>query len=176
LIIEERIQRELQLLRLPPRERRFVNCNTGTSCLVFMQCNEPVDPVALVMHYLAEVERTRVIRTKYTQRLIPVSAVAPATMNGLDALAARIVPRRFAAMATAATSYKVEMKIRNHNVLEKQAAIDQVVKSVPTGHFVDLEQPNLVILVEIFKNVCGISVVADYRRYQKFSPIQVVQT
>jgi len=129
----------------------------------------------LVMHYLAEVERTRIIRTKYTQRLIPVSAVAPATMNGLEGLAARIVPRQFAMMATVATSYKVEMKIRNHNVLEKQAAIDQVVKSVPTGHFVDLERPDLVILVEIFKNVCGISVVENYCRYQKFSPIQIAQ-
>jgi hypothetical protein len=50
------------------------------------------------------VQLTYLLVSRYSQRLIPVSAVGPATMNGLEALAAKIVPGRFADLATAATS------------------------------------------------------------------------
>ena len=47
--------------------------------------------------------------------------------------------------------YKIEMRIRNHTAITKDDAIKAIAESVPVGHKVDLSNPDLCILVEIFK-------------------------
>lgn len=54
--------------------------------------------------------------------------------------------------------YKIEIKLRNHNVLDRQEVIDEVLKYVPPNHIIRLDNPQIVILVEIFKviNYCSV--------------------
>jgi len=81
-------------------------------------------------------------------------------------MAAALIPEGFARLAPEPTKvspataisalsdslqYKIEIKLRNHNVIDRQEAIDEVLKYVPTQHKIDLEQPETVILLEIFK-------------------------
>lgn len=47
--------------------------------------------------------------------------------------------------------YKIELRIRNHNTLKRDTLIPELAKSVPEGHTVSLDNPELFILVEIFK-------------------------
>ncbi|KAG6331615.1 hypothetical protein ID866_7479 [Astraeus odoratus] len=47
--------------------------------------------------------------------------------------------------------------------------IQEVAKCMPESYTVDLDSPDVFILVELFKNVCGVSILRDYYRLQKFN-------
>lgn len=47
--------------------------------------------------------------------------------------------------------YKIELRIRNHSTLTRQNLIEAVADSVPKQLKVDLEAPEVFILVEVFK-------------------------
>jgi len=47
--------------------------------------------------------------------------------------------------------YKIELRIRNHSTLTRQSLIEAVADSVPKLLKVDLEAPEVFILVEVFK-------------------------
>jgi len=63
--------------------------------------------------------------------------------------------------------------MRNHTVLVRSALIEHIVQQIPNGHTVDLTDPEVFILVEVFKSVCGISIVEDYYTLQKFNLLQI---
>ena len=47
--------------------------------------------------------------------------------------------------------YKVELRMRNHSTLTRQNLIEAVADSVPKQLKVDLESPEVFVLVEVFK-------------------------
>jgi len=47
--------------------------------------------------------------------------------------------------------YKIELRVRNHTTIPRQTIIETVAQCVPEGHTVDLLEPQLFILVEVFK-------------------------
>lgn len=51
--------------------------------------------------------------------------------------------------------YKIELRMRNHNTLSKATIIEQLAQCVPPEHKVKLEDPELFILVEIWKVNCA---------------------
>jgi len=139
-----------------------------------MQCNAPIDPVRLIIHYLHEVQRTGISRTRYVQRFTPVSASGSASLAGLRSLAEKLIPQAFEDLSPNPCTYKVQIKIRSHNTVQRSDAIEEVLQFVPRKHVIQLEEPDLVILVEIFKNTCGLSVVPEYYNLQKFNPSQIL--
>jgi tRNA acetyltransferase TAN1 len=90
--------------------------------------------------------------------------------------------------------YKIELRIRNHTTLSRLALIEAIAQCVPEGHTVDLEDPELFIIVEVFKvsslqtvslmsklhlflqSICGVSVVRDYYKLQKFNVVEIANT
>ena len=47
--------------------------------------------------------------------------------------------------------YKIELRIRNHNTLTRQTLIEAVADSIPKQLKVDLGNPEVFVLVEVFK-------------------------
>ena len=47
--------------------------------------------------------------------------------------------------------YKIELRMRNHNTMSRSALIDGLAKVIPQRHKVDLDDPEVFILVEVFK-------------------------
>jgi hypothetical protein len=47
--------------------------------------------------------------------------------------------------------YKIEMRIRNHTTISRDTLIQTVARCIPECHSVDLNNPQLFILVEVFK-------------------------
>jgi len=72
-----------------------------------------------------------------------------------------------------AEQYKIELRIRNHNTLTRQRLIEAVADSVPKQLKVDLGNPEVFVLVEVFKSTCGVSVVRDYYNLRKFNVLEV---
>lgn len=56
--------------------------------------------------------------------------------------------------------YKIELRTRNHTTLSRPTIIEHVAACVPEGHSVDLTNPQVFILVEVFK----VGLTTTYRR------------
>ncbi|RPD61192.1 hypothetical protein L226DRAFT_560338 [Lentinus tigrinus ALCF2SS1-7] len=171
--LEKQIAKEVSSMKRPRRETRFANCQTNTPCVVFISCKPPVDPVKLVTTYVQNVVNTGVTNTRFTQRLTPVAGSCVANIPEIQGLCQRVVKPFFTADPDKKYSYKIELRIRNHNTLTRDKLIPELAKCVPEGHTVSLDKPELFILVEIFKSVCGISVVKDYYKLQKFNVMEI---
>ncbi|TFK18379.1 hypothetical protein FA15DRAFT_675319 [Coprinopsis marcescibilis] len=173
LSLEAQIAKEVSEIKKPRSEQRFANCLTDTQCVVFMSCKPPVDPVELVMKYIQNIQETGVTRTRHTQRLVPVSDTCTATIPDIKALCLKLFEKFFSKEKDTKFKYKIELRIRNHTTLTRPIVIQHIASWVPEGHTVSLDNPDIFILVEIFKSICGVSIVRDYYKLSKFNVLEV---
>ncbi|KAG9014865.1 hypothetical protein FRB94_009023 [Tulasnella sp. JGI-2019a] len=146
--------------------------------VAFISCRSPVDPVKLVLAYFQEIETTRRARTRNVLRLSPVTATSPANPPEIIALARGLFPSVFEIEPPVAHRYKIQARIRNNNKLDSQVLIPELAKCVPSdrGHKVDLENPKMVILVEVFQTVCCMSIVPSWIKYKRYNVVEYVQS
>mmetsp|Transcript_7455 Transcript_7455/g.22049 ORF Transcript_7455/g.22049 Transcript_7455/m.22049 type:complete len:321 (+) Transcript_7455:551-1513(+) len=71
--------------------------------------------------------------------------------------------------AAAPRSYAVVVKRRNAEEFPKEAAVKALAALVPPQHPVDLKSPEVTILVEVFKGLCGVSVVPGFAARRDFN-------
>ncbi|KAI0324143.1 hypothetical protein GY45DRAFT_452332 [Cubamyces sp. BRFM 1775] len=171
--LEKQIAKEVASMKRPRKETRFANCLTNTPCVVFISCKPPVDPVKLVTTHIENIMKTGATQTRFSQRMTPVSGSCVANISEIQSLCSRIVKAALAEEPNKKFTYKIELRMRNHNTLTRDKLIPELAKCVPEGHTVSLDNPELFILVEVFKSVCGISVVKDYYKLQKFNVMEI---
>ncbi|KAI9567389.1 hypothetical protein HD554DRAFT_2023890, partial [Boletus coccyginus] len=175
---EALVARELAAIKRPRTEKRFVNCQTNTPCVVFISCKPPIDPVKLVVTHAENVRKTRRSENKvriltYTHRLIPVSGSCVANLPEIQSLCRRVFASFFADARFSVAQYKIELRVRNHNTLTRMGIIEEIAKCMPENYVVDLDNPDIFVLVEVFKSVCGVSVLRDYYRFHKFNVMAI---
>ncbi|KAG8213281.1 hypothetical protein J3R82DRAFT_11756 [Butyriboletus roseoflavus] len=150
--------------------------------------------------------------SRYTHRLIPVSGSCVANLPEIHSLCRRVFASFFAeAQGSAETpqvhkvssqpafrwprshkefvgQYKIDLRVRNHNTLTRMSVIEEIAKCMPENYVVDLDNPDVFVLVEVFKvcratilsrdnnnsrrwlqNVCGVSILRDYYKLHKFN-------
>ncbi|OCB91693.1 hypothetical protein A7U60_g1045 [Sanghuangporus baumii] len=173
--LEKAISREIEIIKRPRKDKWFANCQTNTPCLVFISCKPPVDPVALVSTHVKRVEETGVTHTRSTLRLTPVTNSCDANLSEITSLCKRIAVPVFEKGESGFYRYKIEIRMRNHSTLSREEIIRAIAQCIPERHKVDLQNPELFILVEIFKATCGMSVVRDYYKYKKFNVVELSQ-
>ncbi|PKI82779.1 hypothetical protein MVES_003175 [Malassezia vespertilionis] len=147
--IEAQIHGELASLRTP-HSAHTRTLDTDTECLCFLQCAPPLDSGALVTSFLEEVARTGVARSRFIQRLAPVQVLCRAETDCIRSAASALLPRFFGADKK---TYRIEPRIRSHTALSRDTLIPLVASCIPPDHRVDLANAELVILVEILKNL-----------------------
>lgn len=49
--------------------------------------------------------------------------------------------------------YKIELRVRNHSTLTRMGIIEEIATCMPQNYVVDLDNPDVFVLVEVFK-VC----------------------
>ncbi|KAF8440381.1 hypothetical protein L210DRAFT_3668938 [Boletus edulis BED1] len=171
---EALVAQELAAIKRPRTEKRFVNCQTNTPCVVFISCRLPIDPVKLIVTHAENVRKTGAAKTKYTHRLIPVAGSCVANLPEIHSLCRRVFASFFAE-AEASTStpqvhkYKIELRVRNHSTLTRMDIIQEIATCMPQNYVVDLNNPDVFVLVEVFKSVCGVSILRDYYKLHKFN-------
>ncbi|KAJ7592966.1 hypothetical protein C8J56DRAFT_929949 [Mycena floridula] len=173
LSLEAQISKELSAIKRPKSERRFVNCMTNTPCVVFISCRPPVDPVKLVETHIKNVKDSGVTRTRYAHRFVPVSGSCNTNIQDIQTLCRTVFSAFFSQEPDKLYTYKVELRSRNHNTLARPDIIQTVAACVPPGHTVNLVDPQLFILVEIFKSVCGIAVTKEYYSLYKYNVMEI---
>lgn len=174
LSLEDQISQELKAMKKPRSQQRFANCQTDTPCVVFISCKTPVDPVQLVMKYVNNVQETGSSQTRHVHRLLPVSDTCYAGIPEMKVLCQKVFEDFFRKEEPERKfKFKIELRIRNHTTLTRQTIIQHVASWVPEGHTVSLGEPDIFILVEVFKSVCGVSIVRDYYKFSKFNVVEL---
>ncbi len=193
--IEAQIAAELRDIKSSERRRggggkavRFRSVETDTECLVFISVAPPFDPYLLTYTLLEEVESTGVARSRFVQRLTPVSTTCPANATALADLARTVLPGFFGTNESEGRTFKIDPRIRSHSQLKRNDVIQTIAANIPTAdpeseggerrriHNANLTEPDLWIVVEVVKNAAAISVVRDYNRFKKLNLQSLAQT
>ncbi|OMJ24532.1 THUMP domain-containing protein 1 [Smittium culicis] len=61
------------------------------------------------------------------------------------------------------------VKIRNNNTVNKEEIINAIGSIFAEKHSVDLNDPEFTVIVEVFRNICIVSVLTDYVILRKFN-------
>ncbi|SPO01328.1 related to P.falciparum dihydropteroate synthase [Cephalotrichum gorgonifer] len=156
-------------LRLPPRATR-----------------SPVDPVAFVdaiCDGAAECGGGMVDRKlRHVNRLTPVVTIGKALDRGIEKVGREVLGRFFELVAEEGAAeveradippctFAIRQSIRA-SAMKRDELINRVAALVGPKHKVKLESPDKVILVDIFKNHCGMSVV-DGPRWEKMKKFNI---
>ncbi|KIY69190.1 hypothetical protein CYLTODRAFT_436248 [Cylindrobasidium torrendii FP15055 ss-10] len=173
LSIEEQIKKELSTIKKPGAKKRFVNLKTDTTCAIFISCRPPVDPVTLIETHIANVQKTGIARTKFCHRFVPVSASCVTNIPEIQGLCRAVLDPWFAKEPERKFTYKIEIRTRNHTNPGRDILIKTVAACVPEVHTVNLTNPEVFILVEVFKSTFSISVTKEYYNLLKYNVVEI---
>ncbi|KAI8815315.1 hypothetical protein BJ742DRAFT_11919 [Cladochytrium replicatum] len=166
--------------------RRFWGRAVGAQCNVFIQMPPSIDPPSFIHRLLTELAAEGKKKTRYITRLVPISNISHASIPAITKMAKVVLEPEFGvidpvsvdgsdstaspnATLRAPRSYKIELRTRHNDKLKSEEIIDGIAALVPKHHRVDLKHPELCVMVEVIKSVCGISVVEDYYKFKKYN-------
>ncbi|EPQ64455.1 BgtA-20951 [Blumeria graminis f. sp. tritici] len=171
--IEAYIQKEIKALgKSKSAPKLFSPVYLDLQCVLFFKTGPPIDPVKFVEDIIKlVVEEPNLYRTRYINRLTPMTLMEKATEKGLQELSSKVLSKHFR-LATHDSqeenqestngnrfSYAIRPTIRNHNTLKRDEVIKQIAASISNSHQVDLVNADRVIIIEIYQGICGMSVV-----------------
>ena len=198
LSIEDQIKKELQEIK---GEEFSKHSSTGETkkkdpitfidlnceCVTFCKTRRPIVPEEFVLSIMEDLAdpKNMVKRTRYVQKLTPITYSCNAKMEQLIKLANLVIGPHFHDPLKVKKDYKfaVEVTRRNFNTIERMDIINEIVKLVNKedsefNHTVDLKNYDKLILVECFKSNIGMCVVnGDYKtKYRKYNVQQLYES
>ncbi|CCE92205.1 putative tRNA acetyltransferase TDEL_0D06210 [Torulaspora delbrueckii] len=193
LSIEDDIKRELEELKekkigldkngeKKKEILQFIDLNC--ECVIFCKTRKPVVPEEFVRRVIKDLADPSHMekRTRYIQKLTPITSSCSSNMDQLIKLAERVLAPHFHnSDKQQSFKFAVEVTRRNFNALERLEIINQIVSCVLQNgkyeHQVDLKNYDKLILVECFKSNIGMSVVdGDYAtEYKKYNVQQIYE-
>lgn len=201
LDIEASIEKELEAMKQTQKKKdreAFTFVKPDMECVLFIKTTAPVDPVAFVRQVCLDAracgspaER----KLKYVNRLTPVSDTDRATEGGILKVARAVMEGTFklneptdgeaqaeeqererekikeGVDASPSFTYAIRPTLRNFNKIKRMDIINSIAAIVGPEHPVKLEEPDRVVLVELFQLFCGVSVVdgAEWERLKRYN-------
>lgn len=169
--IEDEIKKEIAGIRKPTTKPLFSSVKLDTQCLVFFRTRKPLEPVSFVHNICQDVANGAQLKNlRYVKRLTPITAFEKATQQGLETVAKQVLAPHFHMKDQASKKFAIRPSIRNNKELTRDGVIKSVAATVGPGHKVDLRDYDHLIIVEIYKNVVGMSVVGpDFEKLKRFN-------
>ncbi|TQS34496.1 hypothetical protein Golomagni_05117 [Golovinomyces magnicellulatus] len=156
------------------KERKiFQSVPLNLQCVLFFKINSIIDPVDFVHQickYITLNPEKQMKYTRYINRLTPMTLMKKATLEDFEELSHRVLAPFFDLNHTTAVSkseenpleeprkeikelstYAIRPTIRHHHTLGRDQVIKMIAASISDVHKVDLTNPDLVIIVEIYQ-------------------------
>ncbi|KAL8708799.1 MAG: hypothetical protein Q9220_006360 [cf. Caloplaca sp. 1 TL-2023] len=168
--IEAEINREVQGIQTPSQTPPFVPIKIDVQCVLFFKTREPVEPVSFVQRICSDVlDNATTRKTRHVKRLTPMTRMGKATEKSLEEVAKEVLAPVFHQNAPA-QKFAIRTTIRNHHTMKRDDIIKRVADLVGERHKVDLTNYNHLIMVDIYRNVLGMSVVgSDFEKLKRFN-------
>jgi len=159
-----------------PKKRFAVYDSGGVSGLVFVALREAASHVApaafaarMIAHMIAHPEAAPACHA--LQRIVPVERLCLANESDIVETARSMIPLMLpdADPQGPSLTFAVVVEKRNNDRVDKSSLVGRLAGLVAPQHRVDLRLPTVVILVQIFKSACGVSVLRDYHAMARYS-------
>ena len=185
--VSKALEEELKDLRAKSRRENapFKRVDIGSRGTLYMVATEhaknendakplPTRVYDTVRAIMDDVDKTRRCKSRWLNRFLPVEDVCVAKLDDIKACAAPIIARHFGDPNDTAQDLPVYRYavIYDHRIctkLDRLGVINAVVDSVPKRHVVNLDRPQIVIIVTHVKNSAAITVVHDYYELAKWN-------
>ena len=160
-----------------PAQRRFQNVDCKAKNCIFIKTT--LDSPTEVAHaILADLDKTKVQKTRHAIRMLPVEATCKAVMKNIEETAQNLFKAYFETEFGVGIKYSSVCKIRNNQSISRMAILPnlgRIIKEMNPLHSLCYDEPDLVILIEIIRNICCISVIKDFFRFRKYNLHEVVK-
>ncbi|SAM01787.1 hypothetical protein [Absidia glauca] len=170
--LEASIAKELAELKDTKKDKmeRFTSISTATDCSK-LESNETgpgIEPSKFVHDLLVDMAAKQIKKTRYLSRFLPVQQTCMANLPEMQRVAKLVIHPQFNEPNEDGT-FGVVPRLRNCTKLDRMEVIKTFAASVGEGHEVNLEDPDLVILVDVTRTVCSMSVVKDFGKLRKYN-------
>ncbi|CAF9917841.1 MAG: hypothetical protein GOMPHAMPRED_001392 [Gomphillus americanus] len=169
--IEDIISSEISTMKETKSTGLFKVIRPDIVCVLFIKTRKPVDPVVLVHSICKDVAAGLVSRScRYVKRLTPATWTEKAHEKNFNNLIQRIIEPVFHGANVISKKYAIRFTSRNHHIFTRDEVIQKTAALVGDRHKVDLEHPDLVILVEVYKTICTMAVVdGEYLALKRYN-------
>ncbi|KAI8329695.1 hypothetical protein BC941DRAFT_362367 [Chlamydoabsidia padenii] len=153
--LEASIAKELAELKDTKKDKveRFTSISTATDCMLFIKTGPGIEPSSFVHDLLMDMAAKQIKKTRYLSRFLPVQQTCMANIPEMERVAKLVVYPQFNTPNEDGTITKkkfgVVPRLRNCTGLDRMEVIKTFAASVGDDHEVNLEDPDLVILVDI---------------------------
>ncbi|XP_063694760.1 THUMP domain-containing protein 1-like [Bolinopsis microptera] len=170
--VDEEIAKEIAELKAT--KKRFQIVNTTLNNMMFIAVNEEsIDPCQLVHHILSTLREKKERKTRFTQRVLPVSHTCYASIEDIKKTALLMVKDQLHTKTP--KTFGIYFKSRNNSSISRDEVI-QNVATVATDDLtfaefnkVHLDNPEYAIIINIVKTAVFMAVVKDFKLLSKYN-------
>ncbi|CAH1795562.1 unnamed protein product [Owenia fusiformis] len=176
--IEKALQKEVDSIKQSnanKSERRFQVMESGANNCIFIKTSIE-DPCALAHQIFEDSYNSEVQKSRYTLRMLPISTTCKAFVEDIKKTAEEILKPHFLTEFGQGKTFCIQFKVRNNGKIGRNDVIPMVadiVSDFNPMHKADLSHGELVIVIEIIRNICCMSVVKDYFKFRKYNLSEV---
>ena len=156
-------------------ERRFQQVESGANNCIFIKTTLE-HPDKLVDNIITDIIETKTQKSRFILRLLPILGTCKAYENNIEEMASSILSVSLQALP--GSTYSVLFKTRNNNKVKRDdifRILGSVMRSQTHPWTVELETPDICIVVEIIRTVCCIGVVTDFYKKKKYNLLELVK-
>jgi tRNA acetyltransferase TAN1 len=146
----------------------------GLQCVVFIRTRKGVDPIKLTEKIFEMIGTSSIKSVKFCQRILPIHKICSANMEEARKLATSLIAPVFR-NTTECIEYCVVFDSRLNGSLDRMTVINMLADIVGPKHKVNLSNPTKVILVQLMKSFCGISIISNWTQYRKYNAQELLK-
>ncbi|KAL8858383.1 MAG: hypothetical protein Q9178_005064 [Gyalolechia marmorata] len=147
--IEAEIDKEVQGIQISKQEALFVPVKIDVQC---------------------------VKKTRHVKRLTPMARMGKATEKSLEEVAKAVLAPVFHQDGVPAQKFAIRTTIRNNHTMKRDDIIKRVADLVGQPHMVDLKGYDRMILVDVYRNILGMSIVgSDFEGLKRFNIAEIYE-
>ncbi|KAL5019405.1 hypothetical protein ScPMuIL_005127 [Solemya velum] len=174
--MQKEMEKEIAALKTEKvADRRFQNVYTKAKNCIFIKTTLE-DPCQVAHSILTDLAESKKQKTRFAQRLLPISGTCRAIEDDIEGLAKTMFPPHFD--KEEGLSFTIVHKVRNNDSIGRASILPllgKVVRDMNALHKVCHDEPDVVILIEIIGKICCMSVVKDFLKLRKYNLHEVTK-
>ncbi|XP_041976550.1 THUMP domain-containing protein 1 homolog [Aricia agestis] len=170
--ISDMLKREVEDIKKDSQKslkhKRFQVVETGATNCIFIKTNLPC-PEELTTAIIKDISTTKVQKTRYVLRLLPIMATCKANLPDIMECAGKLFDKYF---LKEPSTFAIVFNKRFNSSASRDLIIKELADLIVLkngDNKADLKNPGRCIIVEIIKGICLLSVVDNYYTYKKYN-------
>ncbi|XP_055701145.1 THUMP domain-containing protein 1 homolog [Phlebotomus papatasi] len=152
---------------------KFSVVDTGVNNCVFISTSLE-DPVGLGVKIVRDIAETKLQKSRFLLRLIPIEAVCRANVKEISDAVGALCDKY---LLNQPKSFSIIFNKRYNNAISRDDTIKEladIVTSKNPGNRVNLSEPEVSVIVEVIKGLCCVSILPDYLKLKKYNLVELV--